>query len=276
MAGGGNIILFPNFVKLREEVERLRTEVTLAIAERDELIYVVRKNIETAYQLRFGPLEYRVYELDCKIRRLMREAELIRERLNREERVDLAEIKRKLDKEFLEYNRRLQERVAAMEEALRRSKLPFLSEEETQELKKLYRQIVKRLHPDLHPDITERQKELFLEAVQAYEQGDLGTLRFISLLVDLPEKEETQPQTPDVMQKLAESAEHLRGCLSGLQSLMEQLKAGYPYILQELLDSPEACAEWQETLEARLASYKESEEYWERVVRELEEETWAN
>lgn len=274
MESGGNIILFPDFEKLREEVERLRTEVTLAISERDELIYVVCKNIEAAYLLQFGPLEYRAYELDCSIRRLMREAELIRERLNREEAVDLAEIRRKLDEEFLEYKRRLEEKMAEMAEALRRSQAQLLSEEETKELKRLYRQIVKRLHPDLVPDLTETQKDLFLQAVEAYERGDLDTIRFIAALTE--EKNLPETMTADAMQSLRNMAEHLRGCLSGLQSLIRKLKETYPYTAKELLDSPEACAEWKATLEARVESYKESEAYWQRIVRELEEGTWEN
>ena len=37
-----------------------------------------------------------------------------------------------------------------------------------EELRGLYRMIAKALHPDLHPDLTERERDLFLRAVSAY------------------------------------------------------------------------------------------------------------
>ena len=58
-----NIILFPDFEALKKEVEKLRTEISMLLLERDELKLVVCKNIETAYMLALGSLEYKAYEL---------------------------------------------------------------------------------------------------------------------------------------------------------------------------------------------------------------------
>lgn len=44
-----NIILFPEVAALQEEIEKLRTEWSMLILERDELTYTVCKNIETKY-----------------------------------------------------------------------------------------------------------------------------------------------------------------------------------------------------------------------------------
>ncbi len=46
------MILFPEFEELKEKVERLRTELSMLLSERDELRFVVCKNIETAYILK--------------------------------------------------------------------------------------------------------------------------------------------------------------------------------------------------------------------------------
>ena len=40
------IILFPEFATLKEEIEKLRTELSMLLLERDELKYVECKNIE--------------------------------------------------------------------------------------------------------------------------------------------------------------------------------------------------------------------------------------
>ena len=48
------IILFPEYVTLKAEVEKLRTEISMLLLERDELRLVVCKNIETSYMLALG------------------------------------------------------------------------------------------------------------------------------------------------------------------------------------------------------------------------------
>lgn len=52
-----------------------------------------------------------------------------------------------------------------MNDALKRSKAEVLSDEDNKELKKLYRKIVKALHPDINPDVSQAQVQLFDNAV---------------------------------------------------------------------------------------------------------------
>jgi hypothetical protein len=58
----GNIILFPEFQKLKEEVDKLRIELSMLILERDQLRFVECKNIEMVYILKLGSLEYKAFE----------------------------------------------------------------------------------------------------------------------------------------------------------------------------------------------------------------------
>ena len=48
------IILFPEFEKIKEEVEKIRVELSMLLLERDELKFVICKNIETEYMLSLG------------------------------------------------------------------------------------------------------------------------------------------------------------------------------------------------------------------------------
>lgn len=49
-SSAGNVIIFPDFEKLKNEVEKMRTELSMLLLERDELQFVICKNIETEYQ----------------------------------------------------------------------------------------------------------------------------------------------------------------------------------------------------------------------------------
>jgi len=83
------IILHPDFEKLKTEVEKLRTELSMFVLERDNLLYQECKNIEMAYMLSVGALEYKAYEIECAILRLKRKVELIQAKKNRQENCSL-------------------------------------------------------------------------------------------------------------------------------------------------------------------------------------------
>ena len=125
-----------------------------------------------AYMLAIGGLEYKAYEIECAILRLKRKAELIQANKNRQEKIVLSKIEEVLDFEFAEYKAKLNEQVDKMNAALERSKGEVLSDEENRELKKLYRAIVKSLHPDLHPNLSDAKINLFHNAAMAYENED--------------------------------------------------------------------------------------------------------
>ena len=72
-------------------------------------------------------------------------------------------------------------------------------------LKKLYRRIVKAMHPDLHPDQDEKTKELFKRAMAAYEEGDLQTLEEIAQIIDGDEPENAE----DLLTALLKEKERL-------------------------------------------------------------------
>lgn len=208
VSSSGNVIVFPDFEKLKSEVEKMRTELSMLLLERDELQFVICKNIETEYMLKLGSIEYKAYEAQCAALRLKRKIELIQAKKNRQEKVIISAIEKTLDNEFAEYQKQLDEQIDKMNDALKRSKAEVLSDEDNKELKKLYRKIVKALHPDINPDVSEAQVQLFDNAVSAYKSGDLGTLRIIGEMVGnnpLPE------QHKDAMTQLVEERERLQG-----------------------------------------------------------------
>lgn len=230
------LIIFPEFQKIKEDVEKLRVELSMVILERDELRLVICKNIEAEYMIKLGGLERKAYEKQCCALRLKRKIELIQARINRQEPIDLLQIDSMLDDEFAEYQRKLDEQIGAMNRALKRSRAERLSAEDEKEFKKLYRSIVKKLHPDLNPDLTPEKSRLFQTAVDAYESGDLPTLRAIDEALsdgkDIGESE-------DALVKLVHEAERLKKAIADIKEDIEKIKLSFPYNVKELIDKPE-------------------------------------
>ncbi len=260
------IILFPEFVTLKQDVEKLRTEVSMLLLERDELRFVVCKNIETAYMLALGSLEYKTFELQCKVLRLRRKIDLIQAKKNRQEIIVLSAIEEALDKEFAEYQCRLDEKIDKMNKALDHSKGTPLTEEEAKEIKKIYRKIVKALHPDLHPEVTPAQVQLFQNAVEAYEHGDLNSLRIISTMVAEPIVVEPSKSALAV---LAKEKERLTKAIELIREQIAHIKSEFPYSMKELVESPEKIAEKKAEIEEALAGLKEAYNFYSARLAEM-------
>ncbi|MCD8025585.1 MAG: hypothetical protein LUF33_01260 [Clostridiales bacterium] len=129
------VILFPDFQKLKEEVEKLKTELSMLMLERDELVFTVCKNIQTQYMLEMGGLEYKAYKAQCAALRLKRKIEMIQSKKNRQEMINISVIEQVLDTEFSEYQHKLDEQVNQINKAIERKNAKKLSEEEARELK---------------------------------------------------------------------------------------------------------------------------------------------
>ena len=249
------VVPFPEFAALKAEVEKLRVEISMLLLERDELRFVICKNIETAYMLALGSLEYKAFELNCNVLRIKRKIDLIQAKKNRQENIALPAIDKLLDKEFAGFQCQLNEQIDKMNKALDHSQGHVLTDEETKQIKKLYRSIVKALHPDLHPEITPAQMQLFQNAVQAYENGDIVNLLIISEMVAEPVVPE---QSESGLSILTKDKERLTKTLELIREQIANIKSEYPYTMKELVNAPEQVAEKRTELEKMIEELKEA------------------
>ena len=262
----GNVIVFPDFEKLKNEVEKMRTELSMLLLERDELQFVICKNIETEYMLKLGSIEYKAYEAQCAALRLKRKIELIQAKKNRQEKVIISAIEETLDTEFAEYQKQLDEQINKMNDALKRSKAEVLTDEENKKLKKLYRKIVKALHPDINPDVSQAQVQLFDNAVSAYKNGDLGTLRIIGEMVG---NNPLSEQHKDAMTQLVEERERLQGLLKSIRESIDNIKSEYPYTMKDILEDTEKTEQKKQKLENVLEQYNELISIYKAKIEEM-------
>ena len=112
-----NIIIFPDYAKLKDEIAELKERFINAVNERDELTFVICPNIETKYELLFGDLEYKALNAEIAYRRIKRKAELVNARKNKGQRIKLSEIEMELDDECKAFADKLAEKLDNIERA---------------------------------------------------------------------------------------------------------------------------------------------------------------
>ena len=264
------IIINPEYLKLIEEIKQLKEDIANLYEEKDELTYHICKNIETEYMSKIGIMEYKLYEFQCRILRIKRKIELYQMKINRQEKADEEEIEEKLEEEYKEFEAKLNKMSTDLENVLNRKSLKTLSEEESKELKSCYRKLIKKLHPDLNKENTERNKNLLLQVTHAYENGDLETIKNLELLTE--EISETEKFEVGELEELKQSKKRYTSVIQELLKTIKQIKGSFPYNKKEFLKSDVLVEKRKEELKDEMKMCKEIYRQLEDILKQLKGE----
>ena len=136
------------------------------------------------------------------------------------------------------------------------------------ELKAIYRRLIRRLHPDINPNVTEKEKELFNRVVQAYDAKDLEALKEIELLLDEEQSLEDllsgKGDAGSLLKALQAEKERLLSQIRKLQEEIAGIQNSFPYNRREFLNNPAAVEAARKKAEEELADLEEQE----KVLRE--------
>jgi seryl-tRNA synthetase len=216
-----------------------------------------------------GVLEYTVYQAECAVLRLRRSAELIQAKINRKEAVDLEAIEQQLDEEFREYQEKLDEQIEAMRRALDRNEMIPLSNKEVTEIKKLYRSIAMKLHPDIYPELSDEHLDLFRSATRAYKNCDIASLRIIDVLIDASPATNKQFEHPLDFEN---EVKRLNEMISMVRKDIEAIKSSYPYTMKQLLSDPVQVEQKKRELDERIEELQHLRSSYEDRITETSKE----
>jgi hypothetical protein len=145
--------------------------------------------------------------------------------------------------------------------------VPQEADSEEKLLKKLYRQIVKAMHPDLHPNQDEATKELFKRAILAYKDGDLKTLNEIASTIGSAASTTAEDKIESLLQEKARILTMIRT----IRAEIKIVKTRFPYTKKETLDDPEKLAAEKKKLNSRLRQVQQAASIYKTHIAEMEE-----
>ena len=217
------------------EVQKLKDRLAELIYEHENLISHLCPLIERRYVLEFGIYEYELYLLEFDISKLKRKLQLMKMEINHENKIDLEKIDNILSEEFEEYEQQLKAQIEEIN-YLKSTEIKQLSDEDSRKLKKIYRILIKKLHPDLNPNQRFYEKNMFLRATKAFQNGDLSDLEALLALTGDGEIEEES------------EIDDLKRLIGDFEEKIEKIKQDYPYNKKELLVDDEKGRQYKNML----------------------------
>ncbi len=222
--------LTPEYKMLHMQYDLLKKEFTELFAQKNELLTQEEPVLTALYLTAIGQKQHQKYCLTVEIKMMTQRISLYQAYFNRNEYPDTVVIEKKLEKQFSEYQKKIADeakRIAIAKDLLKEG---FISPGEVKKLKDVYRLIVKRLHPDINPSVTEQEKDLFVKAQAAYDLCDLITLNAILLSLDsLAPKADIEPID------LKAQVDTLEKQVSKLKSQIDTLEKQFPFTYREKL-----------------------------------------
>lgn len=207
----------------------------------------------------FGDVERELQRATLDAANSQRRAELFAIRLQRGQSLDANTVKllhEIVDKEFAVYSKREQPKKADKTDEPNAANTQPSVQVETDvhrdEIGKLYKSIVKKLHPDIHGETDEYTA--FWQAIQvAYQQRDVQRLRSIHAVLGIEEAILTQASvTSESLDDLRRSVYQLEMRVDYEQRKLARLKNDEPFTLRENLNNPAWCKQHRDGIEQQI------------------------
>jgi len=248
-----NLTITPENAALNERLEELHRQFLESFTRHKYMVEDESPILTALYLEELGRLQLVLLEKQTEVSRLKMKIAMIHAALNRNEKPDLQRIDREIHQKLEGYYREIAERSSQLDTA---SKMlgSLLSEEEAKKLKEVFYVLCRRLHPDLNPQQTTQETDLFIKVKAAYDLQQLDELQRILLYLDMRESSDFTSHVTDEKQQ---RIEHLEKSIAGLKEKMAQLEGAFPFTMRELLADEGALAEKQNEIRSVIQAQEE-------------------
>jgi hypothetical protein len=246
--------LHPEVVTLQNDCRLLTDELARLLTRKDNLLAAVIPNVQAEYRIRLGLLELEAFTLRVEVGRLKRIISLAQAEKNRGGAPGWEKIDIRLAAEFANWEAEMKKKTDEIDRAALRMDSLF-SEEESHKLREFYYKLVKRLHPDVNPDMTEEEKRLWDNVSQAYRSGDLVELEALWLIL---QDGGPQIKRPDSLEILRSEKERLMGLVKTIMANIQEIKSKPPYTLWAKINDPRWIEKKQSEINGEIVRLEEA------------------
>ncbi|HHU55947.1 MAG TPA: hypothetical protein GXZ48_04580 [Acholeplasmataceae bacterium] len=221
---------------IKNEITTFTNRLNNLLIERSEL-YKSGIAIKAQYVLKIGVYELKRYRLFYNIEKIRRKIALYQIALERGEAISEDDIDFIVNEDTKEFQKQLELLSTQLEIAEEYQKE---NDETIKQINDIYRKIVRKIHPDLNPNIDESTKELWEEAKEAYEIDDFEKLKEIESKL---ENIKIESFDENDYEKLVERKTTLQRRIYEEKLRLRDMEKEFPYNKTSILDDEEMVKE---------------------------------
>lgn len=217
--------------ELLSRFDILRIEYINLINDKDVLIKWGKPQLEALYSVKIGVFQVERLKIQLHIKALKRKLEMVRSAAARNLPIDINAIELIVAEELAEAECKI------MLEATQIENSKFLlsnlhTPQKSAELRKIFKQLAKQLHPDVNPALSEVQKNLWHIVKNAYEHGDADQLKALQIVYEkeLLNAENLLSQLTD--EDISLRMEVLSEGIKLLMKEIESIRSSFPFSME--------------------------------------------
>lgn len=243
--------------ELLASLEKLKAGYIASLNSLDVMKNWGKVQLEALYATKIGKFKIEILELQIEFKALKKKIQLCHQYINKNEIPDFEAIERKIKtmtQEAYQDVHREKQKVVFGTEVLSN----LASPEESAELRKIFRNIAKTLHPDVNPNLSTEQQEIWHLFYSAYKSGDLDKLKALEIVyTDEIKKSEKGNQELSEEGILLQTAMLKQGILE-LEEQIKALEQEFPFNLAEQIRDDEWVEEQQHILRQEIETLKKA------------------
>lgn len=244
--------------QLTAELKQLNAEFLDLFTRHRDMVDSESVILTSLYLEKLGHLQLELLHKRTLATHLKMKMQMIQAAINRDEKPNLSAIEKQIKAKLEIFYARIEAQSAALDQAAKVLS-NLLSEEEAKKLKEIFRLLCKKLHPDLNPDQSDEEKELFIKAKAAYDLQKIEDLQKILLYIDgFVNKLPVTVARSDKKERI----EHLKKNIALLNQKILQLEENFPFTMKLLIFDEEFIARSRDDLRKQIGDCeKEAEKY---------------
>lgn len=260
--------LHPKVKELLNRYSILRDELARLIEEREYITVTEIPRLQSEYKFKVGILEYDCFALKIQMRAMRHEIKMRQAALSSGEIITDEEIKTKIEAELKNWKKQIDQMNEEIKEAKIYLNSPTLSEEESREFKMIYGKLIRNLHPDINPGLSEDNKTLWSNINKAYRDGDIEELRALSVKAENIE-EDLHLDDENILDNIGNKILETRNSIEKVIQDINKLKSQFPVNMKEKLINKEWIKEKNEETTKQIKDLEKKKVFLKAMLNEF-------
>ncbi|MEO6670756.1 MAG: J domain-containing protein [Ferruginibacter sp.] len=245
--------------ELQDQLNLLKEAYIKLLNDKDVLLNWGKPQLEALYSTKIGVWLVQRLQAQLRIKALQLKIEKLTAALNRQQPIDLTQMEMEVAAMLAEAEARIMIDAAKIESA--KQLLSHLaSPERTGELRKLYRELAKQLHPDVNNNLTPEQIQLWHQVKEAYENGDLEKLKAFRVVYEKELSQAAATENELTEEKITLRLAVLKEGIKVLQDEVNLIRSAFPFTIESDIKDDEWVENETNTLKEELEKLRVYEE----------------